>query len=167
MRHPLSTTVSGGLAECAVAVGDMGGLVVEHALAKAVPQHLQPAVAERSERGMVGLAAGALGVVELPGPAGLSQAAEGPLLDCGGVVAVAGQPAGDHQLALAGAAGDRGLAGVACQRVRRLVLVGMVADLAGDPGGEAVTEAGKAQVDLAARERLPLVEPVGVGSWLA
>jgi hypothetical protein len=31
----------------------------------------------------------------------------------------------------------------------------MVADLAGDPGGEAVTEAGEAQVDLAARERLP------------
>ena len=39
----------------------------------------------------------------------------------------------------------------------------MVADLAGDPGGEAVTEAGKAQVDLAARERLPQL----VLSWLA
>src|SRR6266511_6176287 len=78
MRHPLSTTVSGGLAECAVAVGDVGGLVVEHALAKAVPQHLQPAVAERSEGGVVGLAAGALGVVELPGPAGLAQRAERP-----------------------------------------------------------------------------------------
>ena len=31
----------------------------------------------------------------------------------------------------------------------------MLAGLSGDPGGETVTEAGKAQVDLAARKRLP------------
>src|SRR6266516_7715713 len=158
MRHPSSTTGSGGSAEGAVAVGDMGGLVVEHAVVQAVPQDLQPAVAERPEGGVVGLAAGALGVVELPGPAGLPQRAERPLLDRTGEVAVAGQPAGDHQLAFAGAAGDRGLARVALQRVRRLVLADVVADLAGGPGGEAVTEAGKAQVDLAAREPLPLVQ---------
>src|SRR6266516_5332099 len=167
MRHPVSTTGSGGAAEGAVAVGDVDGLVVQLALAQAVPQDFQPAVAERSEGGLVGLAAPTLGVVELPGPAGLTQAAKRPLLDGAGEVAVAGQPAGDHQLAFAGAAGDRGLARVALQRVRRLVLAGMVADLAGDPGGEAVTEAGNAQVDLAARERLPLVEPIGVGSGLA
>src|SRR6266516_4481245 len=161
MRHPLSTTGSGGAAEGAVAVGDVDGLVVQLALAQAVPQDFQPAVAERSEGGMVGLAAPTLGVVELPGPAGLTQAAKRPLLDGAGEVAVAGQPAGDHQLAFAGAAGDRGLARVALQRVRRLVLADVVADLAGDPGGEAVTEAGKAQVDLAAREPLPLVQLLG------
>jgi len=54
-------------------------------------------------------------------------------------VAVAGQPAGHDQLVLAGAAGDGGLAGVACQRVRRPELLGVVADFA-------------------ARERLPLVD---------
>jgi hypothetical protein len=39
----------------------------------------------------------------------------------------------------------------------------MVADLARDPGGEAITKAGKAQVDLAARERLATL----VRTWWA
>src|SRR6266536_61197 len=168
VRHPLSTSGSGSAAVGAVAVGDVGGLVVEHALVQAVPQHLQPVVAERAQGGVVGLAAGALGVIERPCPAGFAQRAERPLLDRGGQVAVAGQPAGHHQFGLAGAAGDGGFAGVACQRVRRLELFRVVADLVGDPGGEAVTKAGKAQVDLAARERLPqLVLWWGVGASLS
>jgi len=57
VRHPLSTTVSGGLAEGALAVGDVDGLVVADARAQAVPQDLQPAVAQRPEGGLVGLAA--------------------------------------------------------------------------------------------------------------
>jgi hypothetical protein len=64
-------------------------------------------------------------------------------LDGVGQVAVAGQPGGHDQLGLAGAAGDGRFAGVALQRVRRRVVVDVVADLAGDPGGEAVTEPGK------------------------
>jgi hypothetical protein len=67
MRHPLSTSAwSGWLGEVAVAVGGMDGLVIEHALAQAVPQDLQPAVAQGSEGGVVGLAAGAVGVVRSP-----------------------------------------------------------------------------------------------------
>jgi hypothetical protein len=77
------------------------------------------------------------------------------LLDGIPEVAVVGEAAGDHELALARAARHGRLAGVAVQRARRLELFGMVADLAGDPGGEAVTEARHAQVDLAAREALP------------
>jgi hypothetical protein len=72
-------------------------------------------------------------------------------LDGVGRVAVAGQPGGHDQLTSAGAAGDRGFAGIACQRVRRPELLGMVADLVGDPGGEAVSEPWEAEVDLAAR----------------
>jgi hypothetical protein len=70
-----------------------------------------------------------------------------------GEVAVTGQPAGDEQLAFAGASGHRGLAGIALQRVRCLELFGMVADLTGDPGRETVTQARKAEVDLAAQQR--------------
>ena len=143
VRHPLATLGLGGVAAGAVAVGDMGGFVVQLAPDEAVPQNLQPAVAERSEGGVVGLAAGALGVVEVPGPARAARAAEGPLLDGVGQVAVAGQPGRHHQFGLARAAGDRSFAGITCQRVRRLELFDVVADLAGDPGGEAVTEPGK------------------------
>src|SRR6266540_4820485 len=163
VRHPLSTMVSGCSAEGAVAVGEVGGLVVALPVHQAVPQDLQPAVAKRAQGGVVALAAGALGVVELRRPARQAQAAESPLLDGVGQVAVAGQAGRHDQLALAGAAGDGGLAGVACQRVRRPELLGMVADLAGDPGGEAVTKPWEAEVDLAARDRLPRL----VLLWLA
>jgi hypothetical protein len=101
VRHPLATLGLGGFAEGAVAVGDVGGLVVKLPADEAMPQDLQPAVAERSQGGVVGLAAGALGVVELPRPARAAQAAEGPLLDGVGQVAVAGQPGGHDQLASA------------------------------------------------------------------
>jgi len=75
MRHRLSTLRSGGFAKGAVAVGDMGGLVVADPVAQAVPQDLQSAVAEGAQGGVVSLAAGALGIVELPRPARLAQAA--------------------------------------------------------------------------------------------
>src|SRR6266508_5636494 len=175
MRHPLSTTPrSRGLrrtSEGPVAVGHVEGLVVRDAPVQAVPQDLEPAVPEGPERGVVALAPGPLGVVELPGPCGLLQAAERPLVHRVGEEPVAGEPARHHQLALAGAAGDRGPAGVALQRVRRGELLRMIADLTGHPGGETVTEARKAQVDLAARERLPHVFLSGLlvpsSSWLA
>src|SRR6266508_1291082 len=163
VRHPLSTTGSGGPSEGAVAVGEVGGLVVELRAHEAVPQDLQPAVAEGAQGGVVAFAAGDLSVVELPGPAGGAQRAERPLLDRVGQVAVAGQPGRHHQLRLARAAGDGGFAGVASKGVRRPELLGVVADLAGDPGGEAVTKPWEAEVDLAARQRLPQL----VLLWLA
>src|SRR5262245_22545052 len=104
---------------------------------------------------VVALAAGTLGVVELPGPGGAPQAGKRPFVYRVGQIAVAGQPVGDHQVALAGAAGDRGAPGIALQRVRRGELPYVLADLTGDPGGETATEARKAQVDLAARKRIP------------
>jgi hypothetical protein len=55
--------------------------VVADALAKAVPEHLEPPVPQGPEGGVVGLAAGSLGVVELPGPTRARERAEGPLLD--------------------------------------------------------------------------------------
>ena len=50
MRHPLSTSGSGGVSEGSVAVGDVHGFVVEHVLGQAVPEHFDPAVAEGAER---------------------------------------------------------------------------------------------------------------------
>src|SRR3989304_5598730 len=159
MRHPLSTPIrSGGVGERlerTFAVRDMGRLVVEDAPLQAVPEDLEPAVAEGAESGVVAFPLRSLLVVELASPGGAAQAAEGPLLDGVAEVAVVGESAGDDELALARASGDGRLAGVALEGVRRLEVGRVVADLAGDPGGEAVTEAGKAQVDLAAREALP------------
>jgi hypothetical protein len=77
-------------AEGPVAVGDVDGLVVGHVVGEAVPQDFEPAVAEGSQGRVVVLAAGALGVVELPGPGGAAQAGEGPLVHRVGQVAVRG-----------------------------------------------------------------------------
>jgi hypothetical protein len=104
---------------------------------------------------VVVLAAGALGVVEVFGPGGAAEAGEGPFVHRVGEVAVAGEPVGDDQVALAGAAGDWGAPGIALQRVQRGELLDVLAGLTGDPGGETATEARKAQVDLAARKRVP------------
>src|SRR5205807_6546756 len=90
-------------------------------------------------------------------PGGAAEGAEGPLLDGVAQEAVAGQAVGHHEFALARAAGNGRFAGIALERVRCLEAFGVIADLTGDPGGETITEAGKAQVDLAARERLPQV----------
>ena len=110
-------------------------------------------------------APGSLGFVELSGPGRASEAAERPLLHGVAQEAVMGEPTGDDELALARPARHRRLARIALQGVRRFELLGMVADLGCDPGGETVTEAGKAQVDLAAREALPpLVLPGLLGS---
>ena len=72
MSHPLSTTTASGRVsgspERAVAVGDMDGFVVGDALVKAVPQDLEPPVAERSQRAVMTLAFRPLPVVELPCP---------------------------------------------------------------------------------------------------
>ena len=57
-------------------------------------------------------------------------------------VVVVRQAAGDDEVALAGAAGDRGGAGVALQRVRRVELGDVFADFARGPGGEQVPEPG-------------------------
>jgi hypothetical protein len=75
VSHPLAISGLGGLGEGAVAVGDVGGLVIQLAADETVPQDLQPAVAEGPEGGVVGRAAAALGVVELPGPARVAQRA--------------------------------------------------------------------------------------------
>jgi hypothetical protein len=155
MRHPLSTSRGGFEGSFAVAGVDV--FVVVHAQAQAVPQDFEPAVAEGAQGGVVGFACGDLGVVELAGPGGAGQAAKGPLLDGFAEVAVVGQAAGDEEFAATGASGDGGAACVALQRVRRGELIPVLADLAGDPGGETITQARHAQVDLAARERLPRV----------
>jgi hypothetical protein len=94
-----------------------------------MPEHLQPAVAEGPQGGVVALPTGTLGVVELTPPGRAADRAEGPLLDGVGQVAIAGQAVGDHQLALPGAAGDGSLSGIALQRVRRLELLEVAADL--------------------------------------
>jgi hypothetical protein len=55
--------------------------VVEDAEAQTVPQDFEPAVAELAQGGVVVVAFGDLGVVELAGPGGAGEAAERPLLD--------------------------------------------------------------------------------------
>src|SRR6188472_4326069 len=75
-------------------------------------------------------------------------------------MAVAGKAVGDDELALAGSSRDRGLTCVTLKGVRRHE-IGDVADLTGHPGGETITETGKAQVDLAARDRRPPVIVLG------
>jgi len=78
------------VSEGAAAVGDVGGLVVGHALGEAVPEDFQPAVAEGAQGVVVALSDGDLVVVELAGPAALGEAAEGPLVDRVAEVAVSG-----------------------------------------------------------------------------
>ncbi len=70
--------------------------------------------------------------------------------------------AGDDQFAAAGSSGYRGGAGLALQRVRRVKLLGVVTDFAGDAGGEAVPEAGEAEVDPVARDRFSRVRIPGL-----
>ena len=77
----------------------------------------------------------------------------GPLVHGRAEVAVVRQPAGDDQFATARSSGYRGGAGVALQRVRRVKLLDVVTDFAGDAGGEAIPEAGEAEVDFIARDR--------------
>src|SRR6202034_680472 len=103
----------GGWRAAPVAVGGVDCLVIEHALGQAVPEDFEPAVAELAQRGVVAVAGGGLLVVELPGPGGPGQAAEGPLLYRFAQVAVVGQAPGDGELAAPGAPGDRRAACVA------------------------------------------------------
>jgi hypothetical protein len=92
----------------------------------------------------------------------------GPLVHGRAEVAVVRQPAGDDQFATARSSGYRGGAGVALQRVRRVKLLDVVTDFAGDAGGEAIPEAGEAEVDFIARDRFSRVGIPGlVGAALA
>ena len=165
VRHPLSTTsVSGGCGRPsfrAVAVGDVDGFVVVDAVAHAVPEDLEPAIAQGPQRCMVPLTPSSLRVVELTGPPRAFERAERPPLHGAPEVPVVREPARHHDLGLARATRHGSLARVALQRVRRVELFGMIADLTGDPGGEAVTEARKAQVDLAAGKPFPSPYPLG------
>ena len=135
--------------------GGMGGLGVEHGVGEAVPEHLRPAVAERTQRGVVAVAAGGGGVVELAGPARRRPRADVPLVDGVGEVVMAVGAVGDHVRRRAGTAGHGRLAGVALEGVGRGELLDVVTDLGGHPGGETDSETGNAQVDLAARDPLP------------
>lgn len=161
MRHPLSTPEhSGGLwewSERVVAVGGVDGFVVEDVLVQAVPEHFEPPVSQRAQRCVVALSRLDLGVVELSGPGASAQAAERPLMDGGAEVAVVGKAPRNDEVALAGAPGDGRSSCVAPQRVRRRELLDVVSDLARDPGGETITHARHAQVDLAARDGVPRV----------
>jgi hypothetical protein len=91
MRHPLSTSRRGF--EGSGAVCSVFGLVVEDADAQAVPEDFEPAVAQGAQCGVVGFACSDLGIVELPRPGGLLEAAKRPLLDGFAEIAVAGQAA--------------------------------------------------------------------------
>lgn len=153
MRHPLSTTSSGGVSEGSVAVGDVEVFVVEHVAGQAVPEDFEPAIGQGAQGGVVAFLGADFAVVELSGPAACGEAAEGPLVDRGAEVMVMGQAACDDEIALPGPAGDGCRSGVALQSGRFVELVDVFADLAGDPSCEAVTQAGEAQVDLPARER--------------
>ena len=108
MRHPLSTSGSRGFGEGAVAVGSVRALVIADAAGQAVPEDLEPTVAQRAESGVVAFPGGNLAVIELPGPAPLLQAAKHPLVHGVAEVSVVRQAAGDDEIALAGTAGDRG-----------------------------------------------------------
>ena len=88
-----------------VAVRGMDGLVVAHAAGQAVPEHFEPAVAQRAESGVVAVVIGDVPVVELPGPPGTGQGPERPLLHRVSQVPVARQPACDDVLARPGAPG--------------------------------------------------------------
>jgi hypothetical protein len=112
-------------------------------------------------------AAGSLGVVELPCPARAAQAAERPLLDGVAEPAVAGHAGGDHELALARSPRDGGLAGVALQGVGRGEDLGALTDLAGDPRGEPIGDAGKAQVDVPAPKGRLLSVTLGGAAFAA
>src|SRR5450759_1031911 len=127
MSHPLSTPISRGSVERAVAVGNVDRPVVADPPQQAVPEDLEPAVAERPEGGMVVLALGDLAVVELARPARVGQAAERPLLDGIAQVSVAGEAGRHDELALARATGDRRLAGIALEPVGGGEHLGMVA----------------------------------------
>src|ERR1700716_1775001 len=81
MRHPLSTPGSGGVSEGPVAVGDVCGFVVEHALGQAVPQDFQPSVAQGPQGGVVALSGGDFTVVELAGPNTVQQTTKRPLVN--------------------------------------------------------------------------------------
>ena len=80
---------------CFGAVGGVGGFVVVGALGQAVPEDFEPPVAQASQGGVVSLAGGDLGFVELAGPGGAVQAAERPLLDGLAEVPVVGRALGD------------------------------------------------------------------------
>src|SRR6184192_540888 len=108
MRHPLSTSRRG--CERTASVGCMDVFVVGDAEAQAVPEDFEPAVGEFAQGGVVVVAFGDLGVVELTGPNRAGEAAKRPLLDGFAEVAVVGQAAGDGELAAARASGDRGAA---------------------------------------------------------
>jgi hypothetical protein len=71
----------------------------------------------RARRAAWSLASSPLGVGRTRAPKPIAEASRRPLLHGVGQVSVAGQAAGHLQLTLAGAAGDRGLAPVALQRV--------------------------------------------------
>src|SRR5439155_1552753 len=81
-------------------VGDMDSFLVEDTLVQAVPQDLEPAIAEGPERGMVPLAPCALQVVELTSPPGAQERAERPLLHSPAEVAVVREPARHDELGL-------------------------------------------------------------------
>jgi hypothetical protein len=80
VRHPLSTPCLRSVSEGAVAVGLVGCLVVVDALGQAVPEDLQPAVAQGAQSGMVAFARGDFLIVEFTGPGALGEATEGPLV---------------------------------------------------------------------------------------
>ena len=68
---------------------------------------------------MVASCRGRVGCRRTPAPSPSGAGCRTPTVGRRRQVAVAGQAVGDDELALAGAAGDRGLAGVACKGVRR------------------------------------------------
>ena len=142
MRHPLSTTHSGGESECPVAVGDVGAFVVPDLLAQAVPQDLQPAVAERAQGGVVPFTSADLAVVELTSPGALTKAAKSPLMHSGAEIMVVSESPCHDEVTFPGTAGYRGLAGVTLQCIRRVELIETLTDFPGDPGSESVLECG-------------------------
>ncbi len=81
MRYRWSTPMLLSLLERPVWVRDVRRLVVVDTGDEAVPEDLEPPVAERPEGGVVVLALGDLPVVELTRLAGAAEAAERPLLN--------------------------------------------------------------------------------------
>jgi hypothetical protein len=107
-------------------------------------------VGQGAECLVVGVAAGAVGVVVGAGAGWAGQRGEGLLIERVGEAPVAGV-AGQHGPGLPGGAGDRGHAGVVLARSGVAVAVGIVAELGKHPGTEDLPEPGLAQVDLSVR----------------
>src|SRR5438874_3854481 len=118
------------------------GLVVGGAVLPHAPEDLEPPLSEAAERGGVARAPLALLPVVGLGPDAGGAAEVRPEVD-GGPQRHVAAAADDHVVAFAGAAGDRGGAGVALQGLGAVERLAVRAELGQQPRGDPVAGAGE------------------------